>query len=67
LPESVQVKARKRVKCWPVSPVIDPDSGDIVRRGYSAYRDPTLLEEAIPQPVEVWRGTDLTPHHPQES
>lgn len=55
-----------RVKCWPVRPVIDPDSGDLVRRGYIAYRDPTLLEDDMPQPAEVWRGTDLERYPPAQ-
>jgi hypothetical protein len=55
-----------RVKCWPVRPVIDPDTGELVRRGYIAYRDPTLLEGDMPEPAEVWRGTDLDTYSPKQ-
>jgi len=51
--------AHYRVNCWPVKPVLDPGTGDLLRRGYIAYRDPSLLEGDHPEPTEVWRGTDL--------
>lgn len=47
-----------RLTCWPVRPVIDHHTGELRRKGYIAYRDPDLLDESLPEPVEVWRGTD---------
>lgn len=53
-----RVESRYRLTCWPVKPVIDRHTGELRRKGYIAYRDPDLLDESLPEPVEVWRGTD---------
>ncbi|MDA1359775.1 hypothetical protein O1R50_09085 [Glycomyces luteolus] len=59
--------AHFRIKCWPVRPVLDPATGDLLRRGYIAYRDPSLLEGDLPEPAEVWRGTDFEETHGEAS
>lgn len=55
-----RAESRFRIKCWQVRPVIDRDTGQLRRTGYIAYRDPALLDESLPEPTEVWRGTDPT-------
>jgi hypothetical protein len=53
-----RAESRYRIRCWPVKPVVDRHTGELRRIGYTAYRDPSLLDESLPEPVEVWRGTD---------
>ena len=54
------------IKCWPVKAVLDPVTGDVIRKEHIAYRDPTLLDYDVPEPAGVWRGTDLPNHSPPQ-
>jgi len=50
--------AKYRLRCWQVRPVIDRETGKLLKKGYIAYRDPALLGDSPASPTEVWRGTD---------
>lgn len=44
-----------------MKPVLDREAGDLIRKGYTVYRDASLLDETLRELFEVRRGTDPVP------